>query len=130
VHIAAFTLTLLAILYRPLVIDAFDSDFLRAQGRWNAPVVLNLAAGSIIKPTDIRVPSTWKPATRLSTTSINGALLLVGGIAAFTLTLLAILYRPLVIDAFDSDFLNSTCSRSTLEPRSEISVTPSASEPR
>lgn len=52
--IAAFTLILLAILYRPLVIDAFDSDFLRAQGRWSAPlvhglflmlVVLNLVAG-------------------------------------------------------------------------------------
>jgi len=52
--IAAFTLILLALIYRPLVIDAFDSDFLRAQGRWSAPlvhglflmlVVLNLVAG-------------------------------------------------------------------------------------
>lgn len=52
--IAAFTLLMLAIIYRPLVIDAFDPDFLRAQGKWSAPlvhglflmlVVLNLVAG-------------------------------------------------------------------------------------
>lgn len=52
--IAAFTLLILAIIYRPLVIDAFDPDFLRAQGKWSAPlvhslflmlVVLNLVAG-------------------------------------------------------------------------------------
>lgn len=52
--IAAFTLIVLAIIYRSLVIDAFDSDFLRAQGKWSAPlvhglflmlVVLNLVAG-------------------------------------------------------------------------------------
>lgn len=52
--IAAFTLLMLAVIYRPLVIDAFDPDFLRAQGRWSAPlvhglflmlVVLNLVAG-------------------------------------------------------------------------------------
>ena len=52
--IAAFTLLMLAVIYRPLVIDAFDPDFLRAQGKWSAPVVhgifltlvvLNLVAG-------------------------------------------------------------------------------------
>ena len=52
--IAAFTLLMLAIIYRPLVLDAFDPDFLRAQGKWSAPlvhglflmlVVLNLVAG-------------------------------------------------------------------------------------
>lgn len=52
--IAAFTLLMLATIYRPLVIDAFDPDFLRAQGNWSAPlvhglflllVVLNLVAG-------------------------------------------------------------------------------------
>ena len=52
--IAAFTLLMLALIYRPLVIDAFDADFLRAQSRWSAPlvhglflmlVVLNLVAG-------------------------------------------------------------------------------------
>ncbi|MGJ0191931.1 metal ABC transporter permease [Pantoea sp. RRHST58] len=52
--IAAFTLLMLAAIYRPLVIDAFDPDFLRAQGNWSAPlvhglflllVVLNLVAG-------------------------------------------------------------------------------------
>lgn len=52
--IAAFTLLMLALIYRPLVIDAFDPDFLRAQGKWSAPlvhglflmlVVLNLVAG-------------------------------------------------------------------------------------
>ncbi len=52
--IAAFTLLMLAAIYRPLVIDAFDPDFLRTQGKWSAPlvhglflllVVLNLVAG-------------------------------------------------------------------------------------
>lgn len=52
--IAAFTLLMLAAIYRPLVIDAFDPDFLRAQGKWSALlvhglflllVVLNLVAG-------------------------------------------------------------------------------------
>ena len=52
--IAAFTLLMLAVIYRPLVIDAFDPDFLRAQDKWSAPlvhglflmlVVLNLVAG-------------------------------------------------------------------------------------
>lgn len=52
--IASFTLFMLAAIFRPLVIDAFDPDFLRAQGRWSAPlvhgiflmlVVLNLVAG-------------------------------------------------------------------------------------
>ncbi|MEM6160610.1 metal ABC transporter permease [Erwinia sp. P6884] len=52
--IAAFTLLMLALIYRPLVIDAFDPTFLRAQSRWAAPlvhgiflvlVVINLVAG-------------------------------------------------------------------------------------
>nr|MBA2815351.1 Manganese transport system membrane protein MntB [Candidatus Pantoea persica] len=33
----------------------------------------------------------------------NPALLLVGAIAAFTLLMLALIYRPLVIDVFDAD---------------------------
>jgi len=40
--IAAFTLLMLAAIYRPLVIDAFDPDFLRAQGKWSAPLVHSL----------------------------------------------------------------------------------------
>jgi len=40
--IAAFTLLMLAAIYRPLVIDAFDPDFLRAQGKWSAPLVHGL----------------------------------------------------------------------------------------
>jgi len=52
--IAVFTLLTLALIFRPLVIDAFDPDFLRVQNRWSAPlvqglflllVVLNLVAG-------------------------------------------------------------------------------------
>ncbi|WP_369815701.1 metal ABC transporter permease [Erwinia sp. ErVv1] len=52
--IAVGSLLILAIIYRPLVIDAFDPTFLRAQNRWAAPlvhgiflilVVINLVAG-------------------------------------------------------------------------------------
>ncbi|MFU9138341.1 metal ABC transporter permease [Erwinia tasmaniensis] len=52
--IAAGSLLILAVIYRPLVIDAFDPTFLRAQNRWTAPlvhgiflilVVINLVAG-------------------------------------------------------------------------------------
>ena len=52
--VASVTLLALALIYRPLVIDAFDPAFLRAQSRWAAPlvhalflilVVTNLVAG-------------------------------------------------------------------------------------
>jgi len=52
--ISSVTLLALALIYRPLVIDAFDPTFLRAQNRWTAPlvhgvflvlVVTNLVAG-------------------------------------------------------------------------------------
>ncbi len=52
--IAVFSLLVLALIYRPLVTDAFDPGFLRAQSRWVAPlvhgiflvlVVTNLVAG-------------------------------------------------------------------------------------
>lgn len=52
--IAAVSLLVLALIYRPLVIDAFDPGFLRAHNRWVAPlvhgiflvlVVTNLVAG-------------------------------------------------------------------------------------
>lgn len=52
--IAAVSLLVLALIYRPLVIDAFDPGFLRAHNRWAAPlvhgiflvlVVTNLVAG-------------------------------------------------------------------------------------
>ncbi len=52
--ISAVTVMVLAMIYRPLVMDAFDPSFLRAQSRWSAPlvhalflilVVLNLVSG-------------------------------------------------------------------------------------
>jgi zinc/manganese transport system permease protein len=52
--ISAVSMVVLALIYRPLVIDAFDAGFLRAQNRWVAPlvhgiflvlVVTNLVAG-------------------------------------------------------------------------------------
>nr|WP_255697738.1 MULTISPECIES: metal ABC transporter permease [unclassified Pantoea] len=70
--IAAFTLIMLAIIYRPLVIDAFDADFLRAQGKWSAPlvhgiflmlVVLNLVAGFQVLGTLMSVGLMMLPAT-------------------------------------------------------------------
>lgn len=70
--IAAFTLIVLAIIYRPLVIDAFDADFLRAQGKWSAPlvhgiflmlVVLNLVAGFQVLGTLMSVGLMMLPAT-------------------------------------------------------------------
>lgn len=52
--ISGITLLVLALIYRPLVIDAFDPTFLAAQNRWTSPlvhgiflilVVINLVAG-------------------------------------------------------------------------------------
>jgi len=52
--ISSVSLLILALIYRPLVIDAFDPTFLRAQNRWTSPlvhgiflvlVVVNLGAG-------------------------------------------------------------------------------------
>lgn len=52
--ISSVSLLILALIYRPLVIDAFDPTFLRAQNRWTSPlvhgfflvlVVVNLVAG-------------------------------------------------------------------------------------
>ncbi len=69
--IAAFTLLTLALIFRPLVIDAFDSDFLRVQNRWSAPlvqglflllVVLNLVAGFQILGTLMSVGLMMLPA--------------------------------------------------------------------
>lgn len=40
--ISAVSLLVLALIYRPLVIDAFDPGFLRAQNRWTAPLVHSL----------------------------------------------------------------------------------------
>ena len=70
--IAAFTLLTLALICRPLVIDAFDPDFLRVQNRWSAPlvqglflllVVLNLVAGFQILGTLMSVGLMMLPAT-------------------------------------------------------------------
>ncbi|OON37509.1 iron ABC transporter [Izhakiella australiensis] len=52
--ISCVTLIVMALIYRPLVIDAFDPGFLRTQNRWSSPlvhgiflllVVINLVAG-------------------------------------------------------------------------------------
>ncbi|KAA5970117.1 metal ABC transporter permease [Pantoea sp. M_9] len=70
--IAAFTLLTLALIFRPLVIDAFDPDFLRVQNRWSAPlvqglflllIVLNLVAGFQILGTLMSVGLMMLPAT-------------------------------------------------------------------
>lgn len=70
--IATFTLLTLALIFRPLVIDAFDPDFLRVQNRWSAPlvqglflllVVLNLVAGFQILGTLMSVGLMMLPAT-------------------------------------------------------------------
>ena len=69
--IATFTLLTLALIFRPLVIDAFDPDFLRVQNRWSAPlvqglflllVVLNLVAGFQILGTLMSVGLMMLPA--------------------------------------------------------------------
>ena len=70
--IAAFTLLTLALIFRPLFIDAFDPDFLRVQNRWSAPlvqglflllIVLNLVAGFQILGTLMSVGLMMLPAT-------------------------------------------------------------------
>ncbi len=70
--IAAFTLLVLAVIYRPLVIDAFDASFLRAQSRWSPAlvhgaflilVVINLVAGFQVLGTLMSVGLMMLPAT-------------------------------------------------------------------
>lgn len=70
--VAAFTLLALALIYRPLVIDAFDPAFLRAQSRWVPPlvhgiflmlVVTNLVAGFQVLGTLMCVGLMMLPAT-------------------------------------------------------------------
>lgn len=69
--ISALSLVVLAFIYRPLVIDAFDPHFLQMQGRWHAPivhgiflilVVLNLVAGFQILGTLMSVGLMMLPA--------------------------------------------------------------------
>lgn len=69
--ISAITLLVLALIYRPLVIDAFDPHFLHMQGRWHAPlvhgiflilVVMNLVAGFQILGTLMSVGLMMLPA--------------------------------------------------------------------
>lgn len=70
--IAGVTLVVLALIYRPLVIDAFDATFLRAQSRWSSPlvnglflvlVVSNLVAGFQVLGTLMSVGLMMLPAT-------------------------------------------------------------------
>ncbi|GAA0481065.1 MULTISPECIES: metal ABC transporter permease [Tatumella] len=69
--ISAVSLLVLAVIYRPLVIDAFDPHFLQMQGRWHAPlvhgiflilVVMNLVAGFQILGTLMSVGLMMLPA--------------------------------------------------------------------
>ncbi|WP_029685716.1 metal ABC transporter permease [Tatumella saanichensis] len=69
--ISAVSLLVLALIYRPLVIDAFDPHFLHMQGRWHAPlvhgiflilVVMNLVAGFQILGTLMSVGLLMLPA--------------------------------------------------------------------
>jgi len=96
--IAAFTLLMLAVIYRPLVIDAFDADFLRAQGKWSAPlvhgifltlVVLNLVAGFQVLGTLMSVGLMMLPAASSRFWSRHlvlmlGAAMLMAVLSAFT----------------------------------------------
>jgi len=96
--IATFTLLILAIIYRPLVIDAFDVDFLRAQGKWSAPlvhsifltlVVLNLVAGFQVLGTLMSVGLMMLPAASARFWSRHlmlmlGAAMLIAVLSAFT----------------------------------------------
>ncbi|KTS30195.1 metal ABC transporter permease [Pantoea sp. BS_4] len=96
--IAAFTLLMLAVIYRPLVIDAFDADFLRAQGKWSAPlvhgifltlVVLNLVAGFQVLGTLMSVGLMMLPAASARFWSRHlvlmlGAAMLMAVLSAFT----------------------------------------------
>ncbi|KAA5922357.1 metal ABC transporter permease [Pantoea sp. Bo_2] len=96
--IAAFTLILLAIIYRPLVIDAFDGDFLRAQGKWSAPlvhglflmlVVLNLVAGFQVLGTLMSVGLMMLPAASARFWSRHLAVMLVVAIFMAMISALA-----------------------------------------
>ena len=109
-------------------------------------------AGSIISPTAIKVPSVWKPATRLMTTSIKkpcchsqprrpaaprntGSKLsstrpryIAASSSTLTLATPATIKRP--SRSTPSALPNKMCSRSSWVPWLEISVTPSASATR
>ncbi|MFS2222481.1 metal ABC transporter permease [Pantoea sp. B65] len=96
--IAALTLLLLALIYRPLVIDAFDATFLRAQSRWSSPlvngvflvlVVINLVAGFQVLGTLMSVGLMMLPATSARFWSLRlpgmlAAALLLAVIASFS----------------------------------------------
>ncbi|WP_428945445.1 metal ABC transporter permease [Pantoea sp. FN060301] len=96
--IAALTLLMLALIYRPLVIDAFDPTFLRAQSRWVAPlvhgiflilVVINLVAGFQVLGTLMCVGLMMLPAAAARFWSIRlpgmiGAAMLLALLASFS----------------------------------------------
>ena len=84
--ISSLSLLLLATIYRPLVIDAFDPTFLSAQGRWTSPlvhgifltlVVVNLVAGFQVLGTLMSVGLMMLPAAsaRFWSRHLSGMLL-------------------------------------------------------
>src|SRR5262249_57043466 len=52
----------------------------------------------------------------------DAALMLIGGIATASLLLLAVIYRPLVVECFDPGFLRAVCGRGALLPKPFLSV--------
>lgn len=100
--IAAFTLIMLAVIYRPLVIDAFDDDFLRTQGKWSAPlvhglflmlVVLNLVAGFQVLGTLMSVGLMMLPAASARFWSRHlGAMLIVAILIAMISSLAGLMF--------------------------------------
>lgn len=92
--ISSFTLLLLATIYRPLVIDAFDPTFLTAQNRWTSPlvhgiflilVVINLVAGFQVLGTLMSVGLMMLPAASARFWSRHLSGMLVGAMALATL---------------------------------------------
>ncbi|WP_173636131.1 metal ABC transporter permease [Paramixta manurensis] len=84
--ISTFSILMLALIYRPLVMDAFDPSFLRAQSRWSAPlvhaiflilVVLNLVSGFQVLGTLMSVGLMMLPAAsaRFWSRRLSGILL-------------------------------------------------------
>lgn len=94
--VSGCTLLILALIYRPLVIDAFDANFLRAQSRWASPlvhavflvlVVINLVAGFQVLGTLMSVGLMMLPAASARFWSLQlpgtlGAAMIIASIAS------------------------------------------------
>ena len=90
--IATVSLTVLAVIYRPLVLECFDPQFLRSASRWSSPthliflmlVVLNLVAGFQALGTLMAVGIMLLPAVtaRFWAEDVSGLILVAIGCAA------------------------------------------------